>query len=109
DRSVALRAWLLGWRIRLAGGIDILMTHAPPLLPSSSDPPVDRVHQGFEAFTRLAERFRPQILLHGHTHLGYGRGQRERRSGPRPTPGPSTYRAAPSRGAARSGASKPTS
>ncbi|HEV8632628.1 MAG TPA: metallophosphoesterase [Chloroflexota bacterium] len=81
DRSVALRASLLGWRIRLAGGIDILMTHAPPLLPSSSDAPVDRVHQGFEAFTLLAERFRPQILLHGHTHLGYGRGQRERRIG----------------------------
>jgi Icc-related predicted phosphoesterase len=77
DRGVAMRAWLLGWRIRFAGGIDVLMTHAPPLLPST-DPPVDRVHQGFEAFTGLAERFRPQILLHGHTHLGYGRGQRER-------------------------------
>jgi Icc-related predicted phosphoesterase len=81
DRAVALRAWLLAWRIRMAGGVDVLVTHAPPLLPSTSDAPVDRVHEGFEAFTALAERFRPQLFLHGHTHLGYGRGQRERRLG----------------------------
>jgi Icc-related predicted phosphoesterase len=82
DRSIALRAWLLSWRVRMAGGVDVLVTHAPPLLPAAADAPPDRVHQGFPAFTDLAARFRPQLFLHGHTHLGYGRGQRERLLGP---------------------------
>jgi predicted phosphodiesterase len=78
DRAMAWRARLLTLRIVLAGGVDILMTHAPPLLDGA---PTDHVHAGFTAFNRLVERFAPRLVLHGHIHLNYGRGPRERRLG----------------------------
>lgn len=79
DRWMGVRAWRLSWKIRFAGGVDILVTHSPPAMPPPpGHPPPDRVHAGFECFTELAERHRPVLFLHGHTHLGYGRGIRER-------------------------------
>jgi predicted phosphodiesterase len=78
ERTMAWRARLLGWRIALAGGADVLVTHAPPVL---ADGPTDHVHAGFAAFNRLLVRHRPRLWLHGHIHLSYGRGPRERRVG----------------------------
>lgn len=78
DRRMALRARLLGWRIALARGVDVVVTHAPPVL---DDGPTDHVHAGFAAFNRLLERHRPALWLHGHLHMDYGRGPRERRVG----------------------------
>jgi predicted phosphodiesterase len=75
ESAMALRARLLGWRIALAGGVDLLLTHAPPLL---DDGPTDHVHAGFTAFNRLLERCQPRLWLHGHIHMNYGRGPRER-------------------------------
>jgi Icc-related predicted phosphoesterase len=79
DRAMEWRARLLALRIRLAGGVDVLMTHAPPLL---DDAPTDHVHAGFAVLNRLVERFAPPLVLHGHIHMNYGRGPRERRIGP---------------------------
>ena len=53
-----------------AGGIDILMTHAPA--KGYGDLP-DLPHEGFAAFDRLLEKRRPAWMLHGHVHASYGR------------------------------------
>ena len=82
DRHTALRAFMLGLRIRLAGGLDILMTHAPPTFGDPAvDDALDKVHAGFDSYRRLVLTHRPRLLLHGHTHLNYGRNKRERMLG----------------------------
>lgn len=69
------RVVALGLRAALTGGIDVLVTHAPPRghgdLP---DPP----HQGFDAFNGLLDWVHPRLMLHGHVHLNYGVIERER-------------------------------
>lgn len=57
------------WRHK---GVDIVVTHAPPKGIGDGE---DRTHQGFEAFIELIDRYHPQYLFHGHTHLRYGRDQ----------------------------------
>lgn len=55
------------WR---AGGVDIVVTHAPPRgLGDAEDP----AHRGFTALRELLDRYHPLYLLHGHVHLRYGR------------------------------------
>lgn len=46
-------------------GLDVMLTHAPPL--GIHDAP-DLTHRGFAAFHTLMQRARPRLLLHGHTH-----------------------------------------
>jgi hypothetical protein len=46
-------------------GVDVLLTHAPPLgLGDRDDPP----HRGFECLHRTVGQLRPKWLLHGHIH-----------------------------------------
>ena len=53
------------WR---SGGVDIVVTHASPRgLGDMEDP----AHRGFGPFVELIDRYRPSLLLHGHTHLRY--------------------------------------
>ena len=53
------------WR---SGGVDIVVTHASPRgLGDMEDP----AHRGFGSFVELIDRYRPSLLLHGHTHLRY--------------------------------------
>lgn len=77
DFSMRWRTRFLELRIRMARGVDILVTHAPPAMPDGSEAS-DRVHRGFRCFSDLIQRHRPRLALHGHTHLGYGAGVRER-------------------------------
>lgn len=65
------------WRVvkmtlaaQAAGGIDLVVTHAP--LRGYGDLN-DLPHQGFESFNTLVERLHPRYLLHGHVHPEYGR------------------------------------
>lgn len=60
-RSLRLALWR-------AGGVDIVITHAPPRGHGDLDKPA---HRGFAAFFQLLDRYKPQYLLHGHTHLRY--------------------------------------
>lgn len=53
------------WR---AGGVDVVLTHAPVRGYGDLDDPA---HQGFSAFLRLLDRCHPLYLLHGHVHLRY--------------------------------------
>ena len=54
------------WR---AGGVDIVVTHAPPRnLGDDNDP----AHWGFETLLELLDKYNPQYLIHGHVHSNYG-------------------------------------
>jgi len=52
-------------RFRDGRGIDVFISHAPPLGVGDDDDPA---HRGFAAFLGLIERLRPKLLLHGHIH-----------------------------------------
>lgn len=64
-------------RLRLAlwrsGGVDIVVTHAPPKGVGDQEDPA---HVGFQALLELVDRYHPQYLLHGHVHLRYDRNLR---------------------------------
>ncbi len=47
------------------GGIDVLLTHAPPRGVGDGDDPA---HVGIEALHRLVETLRPPWHVHGHIH-----------------------------------------
>lgn len=69
------RCTKLAIRARLVGGIDVLVTHAPPRGYGDLG---DLAHCGFESFNDLLYRLKPQVMFHGHVHLDYGRLVRER-------------------------------
>ena len=53
----------------LYGGVDIVVTHAPPAGLGDGDDPA---HWGFEALRKLLDKYHPQYLVHGHVHRSYG-------------------------------------
>lgn len=64
-RRIARLRWKL-WRI---GGVDIVVTHAPPEgIGDLNDP----AHRGFAALRSLLDKYKPAYLVHGHVHLRYG-------------------------------------
>ena len=69
EKEMRKRIRRLRWQIAKYGGVDIVVTHAPPRGVSDSD---DHAHMGFESFLELIDRYRPKYLLHGHVHLRYG-------------------------------------
>ena len=52
------------WR----GGIDIIITHAPPRHIHDAE---DRCHRGFKSFRWLIEKYSPKYLIHGHIHANF--------------------------------------
>ena len=69
EREMRRRIRRLRWKLWRAGGVDIVVTHAPPEGVGDGDDPA---HWGFEALVKLMEKYNPQYLLHGHVHLRYG-------------------------------------
>ena len=69
DRDMEKRIRKLRRDIELLGGVDIVVTHAPPRGVGDAE---DLPHQGFEALLELIDRYHPIYLLHGHVHLRYG-------------------------------------
>ncbi len=66
ERQMALRIARLRLALLRAGGVDLVVTHAPPLgLGDGEDLP----HRGFESLRRLLDRYHPLYLIHGHVHL----------------------------------------
>ena len=59
----------LKWKIRMLGGIDIVVTHSPPDGLGDDDDPA---HWGFEALREFLDKYRPKYLIHGHVHMTYG-------------------------------------
>ena len=76
EKDMKKRIRKLRWEIAKYGGVDIVLTHAPPKGVGDGD---DRAHQGFESFLTLMDTYKPRYLLHGHVHMSYGMHfQRER-------------------------------
>ncbi len=50
------------------GGVDIVVTHAPPRHIHDAE---DRCHRGFESFLKLISRFKPRYFIHGHIHAQF--------------------------------------
>lgn len=63
----------LRWKLAKIGGVDIVVTHAPPQGVGDGDDPA---HWGFEALRELLDKYEPEYLLHGHIHLRYGNTER---------------------------------
>jgi Icc-related predicted phosphoesterase len=62
-RTLRRRAAWRRWRDHR--GVDVLLTHAPPLgVGDGDDPP----HRGFGCYHRLTAALDPPLLLHGHVH-----------------------------------------
>jgi len=59
----SLRLWIW-WR----GGIDVVITHAPPRHIHDAE---DRCHRGFESFRRLIDKYAPRYFIHGHIHAHF--------------------------------------
>ena len=64
-----LRILKLRRKIQRLGGIDIVVTHAPPEGLGDAD---DIAHWGFESLRELLDKYHPQYLVHGHVHMSYG-------------------------------------
>ena len=56
-------------KIRKAGGVDIVLTHAPA---AGYGDVGDPAHRGFECFVGLIDRYEPKYWIHSHVHLNYG-------------------------------------
>lgn len=60
------------WRMMpglwFSGGVDLVLTHAPPRHINDAE---DRCHRGFECFLKLISRFKPRYFIHGHIHAHF--------------------------------------
>ena len=56
----------LHWKIRRMGGVDLIVTHAPPRIAD------DPKGSGFETFAEMLELYQPKLMLHGHFRPNYG-------------------------------------
>ena len=68
ERQMRRRILRLQLKIMRAGGVDIVLTHAPVAGFGDED---NVTHRGFEAFLPLLDRWQPSYLIHGHVHRRY--------------------------------------
>ena len=47
------------------GGVDIIVTHAPPRHINDQE---DRCHRGFKSYRWLIDHYNPKLFIHGHIH-----------------------------------------
>ncbi len=69
EQQMARRIRRLWLRIRRAGGVDIVVTHAPARGLGDDD---DYAHRGFACLLGLLDKYKPRYLVHGHVHVNYG-------------------------------------
>ncbi|MBR2531741.1 MAG: metallophosphoesterase [Lachnospiraceae bacterium] len=69
EREMRARIRKLWLQLRIYGGFDILLTHAPARGIGDRE---DLPHQGFECFNTLMEKWKPAYMIHGHIHRQYG-------------------------------------
>lgn len=69
EEAMRWRIKKLRWRLKRLGGVDIVVTHAPPKDLGDAE---DRAHWGFQCFRDLIDEFHPKYLVHGHVHMSYG-------------------------------------
>ena len=69
DRQMRGRILKMRWPIRKAGGVDILVTHAPAEGLGDSE---DVAHWGFPSLRTFLDKYSPGYHVHGHVHMTYG-------------------------------------
>ena len=69
EAQMRRRARRLRWKIWKAGGVDIIVTHAPVAGYGDGE---DFAHRGYACLAELIDRYHPKFLVHGHVHLNYG-------------------------------------
>ncbi len=64
----------LAWRLRpklwWQGGVDLIVTHAPPRFIHDAE---DLCHRGFRTFRKLIKWYNPCYFLHGHIHAHFNK------------------------------------
>jgi len=60
-KSIRERSWL-------KGGIDIIITHAPPRHIHDAE---DQCHKGFKIYQWLIDHYSPSYFIHGHIHFNF--------------------------------------
>ena len=73
EKEMEKRVRSLHRKAVMAGGIDVLVTHAPVQGTGDME---DLPHRGFACFHDLLNRWKPAYMLHGHVHQTYGSGFR---------------------------------
>ncbi len=68
ERQMTWRIRKLSRKIKIAGGVDLVLTHAPVRGYGDQE---NMAHRGFEAFLPLLDRWKPRYLIHGHVHQRY--------------------------------------
>ena len=68
EKEMVKRFKKLKKQIDKAGGLDILLTHAPAAGIGDGE---DLCHNGFEIFNEIMRIYKPAFFLHGHQHLNY--------------------------------------
>jgi Icc-related predicted phosphoesterase len=53
------------WR---RGGVDLVVTHAPPRHVQDAE---DHCHRGFRSFRWLIDKYTPKYFIHGHIHASF--------------------------------------
>lgn len=69
ERQMKRRIRKLRGKLRRAGGVDVVLTHAPAAGLGDGD---DYAHRGFQCFRELIERYEPRYFIHSHVHMDYG-------------------------------------
>ncbi len=68
EGQMARRIRRLWFQLRRAGGVDLVITHAPAQGCGDGE---DHAHRGFACLLRLMDQYHPQYLVHGHVHTTY--------------------------------------
>ncbi len=70
EREMKKRLFRMWKKLLWRRGIDILVTHAPAQGINDGD---DLLHQGFDTFRKIMDKYQPKYFVHGHVHMNYGR------------------------------------
>jgi len=70
EKEMTSRVVRLAPKAFIAGGIDVLVTHAPA---KGYGDLTDLPHRGYDVFNKVMSRYKPSYMLHGHVHANYGR------------------------------------
>ncbi|BBO66239.1 serine/threonine protein phosphatase [Desulfosarcina alkanivorans] len=68
DYQMQQMIWRMMPGLWFRGGVDIVITHAPPRHVHDME---DRCHRGFKSFLKLISRFKPRYFIHGHIHAHF--------------------------------------
>ena len=68
EREMYWKIQRLRPRIWRMGGVDIIITHAPPRHIHDAE---DRCHRGFKSFRWLLDKYSPLYFIHGHIHANF--------------------------------------